>query len=151
MKVLDHAGDSRSDPWYLAQPALRDDLGERYRERQEVFGSPLIGTRLVGALAGKREPLANFRQELRDFSSFGQRGAPFFLERQLPSLVACRCSTSDSGGLGQGGRSRPTMRGADAIAHALERVGARVVFTVSGNHVMSVFDALLETPIRLML
>ena len=41
------------------------------------------------------------------------------------------------------------MRGADAIAHALERVGARVVFTVSGNHVMSVFDALLETPIRL--
>jgi hypothetical protein len=36
------------------------------------------------------------------------------------------------------------MRGADAIAHALERVGARVVFTVSGNHVMSVFDALLS-------
>jgi acetolactate synthase I/II/III large subunit len=41
------------------------------------------------------------------------------------------------------------MRGADAIARALERVGARVVFTVSGNHIMSVFDALLETPIRL--
>ena len=41
------------------------------------------------------------------------------------------------------------MRGADAIARALERVGARVVFTVSGNHVMSVFDALLETSIKL--
>jgi acetolactate synthase-1/2/3 large subunit len=41
------------------------------------------------------------------------------------------------------------MRGADAIARALARVGARVVFTVSGNHIMSIFDALLETPIRL--
>jgi acetolactate synthase-1/2/3 large subunit len=40
-------------------------------------------------------------------------------------------------------------RGADRIARALERAGARVVFTVSGNHVMSVFDALLETGIRL--
>jgi acetolactate synthase I/II/III large subunit len=41
------------------------------------------------------------------------------------------------------------MRGADQIARALEHAGARVVFTVSGNHVMSVFDALLETGIRL--
>ena len=41
------------------------------------------------------------------------------------------------------------MRGADWIAQALERAGARVVFTVSGNHVMSVFDALLETGIKL--
>ncbi len=41
------------------------------------------------------------------------------------------------------------MRGADRVARALERAGARVVFTVSGNHVMSIFDAVLGTGIRL--
>jgi acetolactate synthase I/II/III large subunit len=41
------------------------------------------------------------------------------------------------------------MRGADRVARALERAGARIVFTVSGNHVMPIFDAVLDTGIRL--
>jgi len=40
-------------------------------------------------------------------------------------------------------------RGADAVARALERAGARTVFTLSGNHIMPIFDAVLETGLRL--
>ena len=36
------------------------------------------------------------------------------------------------------------MRGADLIARALARAGTRQVFALSGNHVMPVFDALLD-------
>src|SRR5258708_4670084 len=37
------------------------------------------------------------------------------------------------------------LRGADIVARSLERLGCRHVFTLSGNHIMSVFDAALET------
>jgi len=42
-----------------------------------------------------------------------------------------------------------TLRGADIIARSLERLGCRHVFTLSGNHIMSIFDAALETRLDL--
>ena len=36
------------------------------------------------------------------------------------------------------------MRGADVLARSLQRAGARRAFSLSGNHVMSVYDALLD-------
>src|ERR1700694_5624963 len=40
-------------------------------------------------------------------------------------------------------------RGADIVARSLERLGCRHVFTLSGNHIMSIFDATLETGLDL--
>jgi acetolactate synthase-1/2/3 large subunit len=40
-------------------------------------------------------------------------------------------------------------RGADALVRALTNAGVRRVFTLSGNHIMSVFDAALEAGITL--
>lgn len=40
-------------------------------------------------------------------------------------------------------------RGADQLVRALERAGVRHVFSLSGNHVMAVYDALVGSPIRL--
>src|ERR1051325_11106956 len=40
-------------------------------------------------------------------------------------------------------------RGADALVRALTAAGVRRVFTLSGNHIMSVFDAALEAGIAL--
>src|SRR5215210_6675070 len=42
-----------------------------------------------------------------------------------------------------------TLRGADIVARSLERLGCRHVFTLSGNHIMSVFDAALEAKLDL--
>lgn len=42
-----------------------------------------------------------------------------------------------------------TMRGADALVEALARAGTRTVFTLSGNHIMPVFDAVLGRGIEL--
>ncbi|MEA2881092.1 MAG: hypothetical protein QOH32_311 [Bradyrhizobium sp.] len=41
------------------------------------------------------------------------------------------------------------QRGADIVARTLERLGVTHVFTLSGNHIMPIFDALLSTKIRL--
>src|SRR5262245_16463920 len=41
------------------------------------------------------------------------------------------------------------LRGADIVARSLERLGCRHVFTLSGNHIMSLFDAALETALDL--
>ncbi len=46
-------------------------------------------------------------------------------------------------------RSSATLRGADLVARTLERLGVTTIFTVSGNHVMPIFDALLATKIKL--
>jgi acetolactate synthase-1/2/3 large subunit len=43
-----------------------------------------------------------------------------------------------------------TLRGADIVARSLERLGCRHVFTLSGNHIMSIFDAALETRLDLL-
>jgi acetolactate synthase-1/2/3 large subunit len=43
----------------------------------------------------------------------------------------------------------PSLRGADIVAQALERAGVRTVFTLSGNHIMALFDAALDTGLRL--
>src|SRR4051812_43690291 len=41
------------------------------------------------------------------------------------------------------------LRGADIVARSLERLGCERIFTLSGNHIMSLFDAALETRIDL--
>src|SRR6266446_1890157 len=41
------------------------------------------------------------------------------------------------------------LRGADIVARSLERLGCRHVFTLSGNHIMSIFDAALGTQLDL--
>src|ERR1700704_1182562 len=41
------------------------------------------------------------------------------------------------------------MRGADVVARTLATAGTRHVFTLSGNHVMPVFDAALEAKLSL--
>ena len=40
-----------------------------------------------------------------------------------------------------------SLRGADIVAKSLERLGVSRIFTLSGNHIMPVFDALLATGI----
>ena len=42
-----------------------------------------------------------------------------------------------------------TLRGADIVARSLCRIGCRRVFTLSGNHIMSIFDAALDAGIDL--
>lgn len=42
-----------------------------------------------------------------------------------------------------------TIRGADIVARTLEKLGTTKVFTLSGNHIMSIFDAALETKLEL--
>ena len=42
-----------------------------------------------------------------------------------------------------------TLRGADVVARSLRRIGCRRVFTLSGNHIMSIFDAALDAGIDL--
>src|SRR5512132_3131239 len=41
------------------------------------------------------------------------------------------------------------LRGADIVARSLERLGCGPVFTLSGNHIMSIFDAALEAKLDL--
>src|SRR4249920_2882940 len=41
------------------------------------------------------------------------------------------------------------LRGADIVAQSLARLGCRRIFTLSGNHIMSIFDAALETNLDL--
>lgn len=41
------------------------------------------------------------------------------------------------------------LRGADIIAQSLARLGPRPIFTLSGNHIMSIFDAAIETKLEL--
>jgi acetolactate synthase-1/2/3 large subunit len=42
-----------------------------------------------------------------------------------------------------------TLRGADIVARSLQRLGCQRVFTLSGNHIMSIFDAALDTDLDL--
>lgn len=42
-----------------------------------------------------------------------------------------------------------TVRGADIVVEALQRHGCKRIFTLSGNHIMSIFDAVLGTDIAL--
>jgi acetolactate synthase-1/2/3 large subunit len=42
-----------------------------------------------------------------------------------------------------------TLRGADIVARSLEQLGATKIFTLSGNHIMSLFDAALDTKLDL--
>ncbi len=45
--------------------------------------------------------------------------------------------------------ARPGNRGADALAAALKSAGVKQIFTLSGNHIMPIFDAALDAGIRL--
>ena len=42
-----------------------------------------------------------------------------------------------------------TLRGADIVMRTLERAGHTTIFTLSGNHIMSLFDAAIDTRHRL--
>src|SRR5438045_2652328 len=52
------------------------------------------------------------------------------------------------GGLGVSADTK-ALRGADIVARSLERLGCRQVFTLSGNHIMSIFDAAIEARLDL--
>jgi len=41
------------------------------------------------------------------------------------------------------------LRGADIVARSLERLGHTTIFTLSGNHIMSIFDAAIEARLEL--
>ena len=43
-----------------------------------------------------------------------------------------------------------TLRGADIVVRTLERAGHTTIFTLSGNHIMSLFDAAIETKLSLL-
>jgi acetolactate synthase-1/2/3 large subunit len=43
----------------------------------------------------------------------------------------------------------PQIRGADIVARTLDAAGLTTVFTLSGNHIMMLFDAALDTRVRL--
>jgi acetolactate synthase-1/2/3 large subunit len=43
-----------------------------------------------------------------------------------------------------------TLRGADIVARTLERAGHTDIFTLSGNHIMSLFDAAIDTKLSLL-
>ena len=45
--------------------------------------------------------------------------------------------------------SETTIRGADVLAQTLQRLNVRKIFSLSGNHIMPVYDALLETDIEI--
>ncbi|MFO1330063.1 MAG: thiamine pyrophosphate-binding protein [Rubrivivax sp.] len=45
--------------------------------------------------------------------------------------------------------SPAALRGADLLVQALQRAGVRCVFSLSGNHIMPVYDALIGSGIRL--
>jgi len=42
-----------------------------------------------------------------------------------------------------------TLRGADIVARSLKHLGCHRVFTLSGNHIMSIFDAALDADLDL--
>ncbi len=42
-----------------------------------------------------------------------------------------------------------TLRGADIVTRTLERAGVRTIFTLSGNHIMPLFDAAIEPKLDL--
>ncbi len=46
-------------------------------------------------------------------------------------------------------RTTSRKRGADALIAALEQAGTRTIFALSGNHIMSVFDAALDRDVEL--
>src|SRR5258707_7866643 len=41
------------------------------------------------------------------------------------------------------------LRGADIVARSLEKLGCERIFTLSGNHIMSIFDAAIEAKLDL--
>jgi acetolactate synthase-1/2/3 large subunit len=43
-----------------------------------------------------------------------------------------------------------SLRGADVVARSLKRLGCERVFTLSGNHIMSIFDAAIEAGLDLL-
>jgi acetolactate synthase-1/2/3 large subunit len=45
--------------------------------------------------------------------------------------------------------SSTTIRGADIVMRTLQRAGCETIFTLSGNHIMSLFDAAIDTRQRL--
>jgi len=42
-----------------------------------------------------------------------------------------------------------TLRGADIVVKTLERAGLTKIYTLSGNHIMSLFDAAIDSKLEL--
>ena len=42
-----------------------------------------------------------------------------------------------------------SKRGADALVETFKLAGVKTIFTLSGNHIMPIFDALIDSGIRL--
>src|SRR5262245_20598489 len=66
--------------------------------------------------------------------------AMFALQNQAPC---------DPPALRKGTPMTKPLRGADIVAGSLTRLGCKRVFTLSGNHIMSIFDAALEADLDL--
>ena len=43
-----------------------------------------------------------------------------------------------------------TLRGADIVARTLDKAGMRAIFSLSGNHIMSIYDAAVDTMLELL-
>lgn len=43
-----------------------------------------------------------------------------------------------------------TLRGADIVARTLDKAGMRIIFSLSGNHIMSIYDAAVDTRLELL-
>lgn len=43
-----------------------------------------------------------------------------------------------------------TLRGADIVARTLEKAGMHTIFSLSGNHIMSIYDAAIGTRLKLL-
>src|SRR5947209_8463276 len=62
-----------------------------------------------------------------------------------PSTISSGCRNCGISGMTDG----TALRGADIVARSLARLGCSRVFTLSGNHIMSVFDAAIEANLDL--
>ena len=134
-------GDGRAGAPDRTRPCAID-VGERHRHLQEFLGGTRIGPRLVrlSPASASRWPIS-----VRSVAISPASTCAFLLASKTPVQPACCHAPSNVRqwrALHGLSNEMIGMRVADRIARALEHAGARVVFTVSGNHVMSVFDAL---------
>jgi acetolactate synthase-1/2/3 large subunit len=64
-------------------------------------------------------------------------------------MAPCQVSTTSKSTAVSNALGERMSRGADIVARTLENLGVTRIFTLSGNHIMPIFDALLSTNIRL--
>jgi len=103
---------------------------------------------LVGDLAAPGLRVLHLARDARD-GACRPRALPaaprigLLAARWLDDTPMSRVDASDLAG------SASTLRGAGVVARTLESQGIRRVFRVSGNHIMPIYDALLDTDIEI--